>query len=85
VIQITDKGAAGSLMTAPGNVLYIRKRRDKNSRETACVFIERPSRKRRQTESVASQLGRGAAKRLDRDGLVRDAEFRESLLKIWSN
>lgn len=84
VIQITDEGSAGRLMAAPGNVLHVRTR-SKKSRLMSFVYVERPARRRRQTKTVARKLGRGAVKQLRRGGLVRNAAFREALLKLWSD
>lgn len=83
VIQITDEGSAGRLMAAPGNVLYVRTRRGKRGL-VSFVYLERPALRRRQAAAVARKLGRGAQKRLQRGGPVREAAFAQALLNLWS-
>ena len=78
VIQITDEGSAGVLVTPPGNVRFVRTRRDGN-RLVSFVYLERPARRRRQVKSLARALG-CTQKRLRRGGLIRDSSFAQSLL-----
>jgi hypothetical protein len=83
VIQVTDEGAGSVLMSAPGNVLHIRTRRDGN-RKVSFIYLERPTQRRRSVKVMARVLGRGALKRLRRDGVVRDATFAQELLNKWA-
>jgi hypothetical protein len=68
---------------APGNVLHIRTRRQGN-RLVSFVYLERPVRRRRPVKTLARVLGRGALKRLRRDGVIADASFAQALLNIWA-
>jgi len=81
VIQATDEGGGKILLSPPGNVLHVRRMRNK---EVSFVYLERPDRKRRQLKSVAKAVG-STQKRLRKSGLVKDADLAESLFKIWTN
>jgi hypothetical protein len=82
VVQVTDEGKDGVLVSPPGNVLHVRTRRDGN-RQVSFVYVERPAQRRRQVTKLARALGRGALKRLRRNGVVRDAAFAQALLNTW--
>jgi hypothetical protein len=82
VIQITDEGSSRRMMDAPGNVLYVRTRWT-IKRQVSFIYVERPATRPRAISTIAKKLGRGASKHLVRNGLVRNATFRESLLKLW--
>jgi hypothetical protein len=84
VIQVTDEGGGGILVTPPGNVLHVRTRQD-GKRQVSFVYLERPVRRRRRIKVMARTLGRGALKRLRRDGVVRDAAFSRALLNTWAD
>lgn len=83
VIQVTDRGGGKLLVAPPGNVLLTKSGRDGNA-EVTSVYIERPARRCRSVRSVARALGRGALKRLKRDGTVRNAAFAQALLAMWT-
>lgn len=83
VIQVTDEGGGKVFVSPPGNVLHTRAGRDGNAIKTS-VFIERPARRRREIKALARSVGRGALKRLQDGGQVRDAAFGQALLNIWS-
>lgn len=83
VVQVTDEGSGNEFVTAPGNVLHVRTRRDGN-RQISFVYLECPDRRRRQLKILARTLGRGAQKRLRRNGKVSDAAFVQELLNAWS-
>ncbi len=83
VIQVIDEGGGSVLVTPPGNVLHVRTRRD-GKRQVSFVYLEHPARRRRQVKVMARALGRGALKRLRRDGVVRDTAFARALLNVWS-
>ncbi|HEY3321209.1 MAG TPA: phospholipase D family protein [Planctomycetota bacterium] len=84
VIEVTDKGGGSAWVSPPGNVLHVRSQRY-GKRQVSFVYLELPARKRRHVSSLARALGRGAKKRLSRDGVVRNASFRERLLNVWSS
>ena len=83
VVQVTDEGEGSFLVAPPGNVLHVRTRRDAN-RQLSFVYLERPVRRRRSIKALASSLGRGAQKKLKKDGLVRDASFAQALFNVWA-
>jgi hypothetical protein len=83
VIQVTDEGGGSILVTPPGNVLHVRTRHDKN-RQVSFVYLERSARRRRPVKTLARALGRGALKRLRRDGIIRDSAFAQALLNKWA-
>jgi hypothetical protein len=78
VIQVTDEGSSGVFVTPPGNVRYVRTRRDGN-RLVSFIYLERPDRRRRQVKSLARALG-CTQKQLRRGGLIRDPLFKETLM-----
>lgn len=80
VIQVLDEGNGNVLVSPPGNVLHVARRRDG---KVSFVYLERPARRRRQVKSLARALG-GTQKRLRRNGVVRNAAFAQSLLNIWA-
>lgn len=82
VIQVTDEGRGRVLATAPGSVLHVRTRRDRN-RSVSFVYLERPVRRRRAINSVARALG-CTQKRLRRNGVIQDKAFGEALLNAWA-
>jgi hypothetical protein len=69
----------GIMFSAPANVLHVRSWSD-GSRVTSFIYMERPIRPRRSIRRLAKQLGRGAMKRLHRNGLVRDKSFGKAIL-----
>ena len=83
VIQVTDEGGGSVLVTPPGNVLHVRTRHDGN-RQVSFIYLEHPSRRRRQVKTLARALGRGALKQLQRDGIIRNAAFAQALLSTWA-
>lgn len=84
VVQVTNEGSGNVLVTAPGNVLHVRSRRDHNNRQISFVYLECPDRRRRQLKALSRTLGYGALKRLRRNGKVSDAAFAQELLNVWS-
>jgi len=83
VIQVTDEGGGSVLVTPPGNVRYVRTRKDGN-RQVSFVYLEHPARRRRPVKTLARSLGRGALKSLRRDGIIRNAAFAQALLKMFA-
>lgn len=83
VIQVTNEGGGSVLVTPPGNVLHVRTRQDGNG-QVSFIYLEHPSRRRRQVKTLARALGRGALKQLQRDGIIRDAAFAQALLSTWA-
>jgi hypothetical protein len=84
VIQVTDEGGGSILVAPPGNALHVRPPRDGNG-QVSFVYLERPARRRRSVKALAGALGRGAKKRLRKDGVIRDAKFAQALLNAWAN
>jgi hypothetical protein len=82
VVQVTDEGSGGVLVTPPGNVLHVRTRRNGN-RSVSFVYLERPALRRRQLNSLARALG-CTQKRLRRNGLIRDSSLAQTLLNTWA-
>jgi hypothetical protein len=82
VVQVTDEGNGSVLMSPPGNVLHVRRRRDGN-RQVSFVYLELPARRRRKVRSLAPVLG-CAQKRLCRNGVIRDQSFARTLLNTWA-
>lgn len=83
VIQVSDEGGGSILASPPGNVRYVRTRRDGN-RQVSFVYLERPARRRRSVKALARSLGRGAGKRLQRNGTIRETAFAKALLSVWA-
>ena len=83
VIQVTDEGGGSVLVTPPGNVRYVRTRKDANP-QVSFVYLECPARRRRPVRALARALGRGALKSLQRDGVIRNAAFAQALLKMFA-
>lgn len=84
VIQVLDEGGGNVLVSPPGNVLYVRSRRD-GKRMMSFVYLERPARRRKPLRLLARRLGHGALKKLRKDGVVRDAAFAQALLNAWAD
>ncbi len=83
VVQVLDEGRGRVLVAPPGNVLHVRTVRRTN-RQVSFVYLERPARRRRQVKVMARALGRGALKKLRRNGVVRDAAFAQAVLGAWT-
>jgi hypothetical protein len=83
VLQVTDEGRGAVFVAPPGNVVHVGTRR-RGNRQVSFVYIERPARRRMRVNTVARALGRGVRTRLRRNGLIRDADFTQSLLKLWA-
>ncbi len=83
VVQVTDEGSNNVLVTPPGNVLHVRTRLDERQ-QVSYIYLERPARRRRPVKQLARTLGRGALKRLRRNGLISDAAFAQALLNTWT-
>jgi hypothetical protein len=82
VEALAERG--GIMVSAPANVLHVRSWSD-GSRISSFIYMERPIRSRRSIKRLAKQLGRGAFKRLHRNGLVRDRAFGRALLSSFEN
>lgn len=83
VIQITDEGNKRSLVSPPGNVIYVRRYR-KARGVASFVYLELPKDKRRRDlRKVLGSLEAGARKKLKRQGLVRNSALARDLLAIW--
>lgn len=82
VIQVTDEGAGAVLVAPPGNILHVRSRRVRSGLRSV-VFVERPSRRRRQLKAVARAVG-CTQKRLKTQGVVREPSLAQALLNVWA-
>jgi phospholipase D-like protein len=82
VIQVLDSGGGYRLIETPGDVCYTRVWRKKDRRGTF-VYLELPRVRRIRLERLARRLGYGAKKKLLRNGLVRNHDFRDALLSGW--
>jgi hypothetical protein len=82
VIQVTDEGSSGILVTPPGNVLYVRTRREGN-KLVSVICLERPAMRRRQLKSLVRALG-FARKHLRRQGIIRNPSRAQALLNTWA-
>ena len=82
VIQVTREGANRSLVAPPGNVLHVRTRRDATG-QVSFIYVELPSRRRRQIASLSRAIGY-PQKKLYRGGLIREYSFVQALLKAWA-
>ncbi len=85
VMQAVDEGRSEQFVEPPGKVLNVVRRRVRRGRRVAYVYVEVPKVTRRPSLSrLAGTLGRGARKRLMRDGLVRDEVFAQQILRYWA-
>lgn len=80
VNQITNEGDNQVLVTPPGNVRYVRSRKDPN-KQVSFVYLERPANKRRKSvKQLTKRLGRKFGVLLCRNGLVRNRVEVQTLL-----
>ena len=83
VVQVTDEGGGRVLVAPPGTVLHVDTEPNGN-RQVTFVYLERPAQRRRTVKKLAQALGRGTAKKLRRNGVIRDTAFKHALLNIWA-
>lgn len=84
VIQVVHEGGGRRLVEPPGKVVSVVRRR-LNSRSVAVVHVEVPKAKRRaRLELLARRIGRGALRALQQNGLVRDQEIANRVLRYWA-
>lgn len=84
VIQVTKEEDGRTLVSPPGNVLYVR-HRNASGKNVSFVYLESSADKRRRSvQTLAKQLGKGAAKELRRNGLIRNSALAQALLGVWS-
>jgi hypothetical protein len=82
VVQILKGGNEPAMVFPPGNVVHVRRWSDGRRRVTF-VFLEVPRKRCVRLNRFAHRLGRGAAKKLKRHGLVRDYAFGHQVLSAW--
>jgi hypothetical protein len=82
VIQVLDEGGGNELMSPPGNVLHVRTR-SYGKKQVSFVYLERPSRRRRNIRSVARRMG-STLKRMRLQGVIRDSSLAQALLNVWA-
>ncbi len=83
VIQVTDQGAGRVFVSPPGTVLNVEKQRIGGALESI-VYVEVPVQKPKHLATLAKQLGKGAKKRLKKEGRVRDAGFAKKLRQAFT-
>jgi hypothetical protein len=81
LMMITHEGSGRRLVDPPGTVLYVRNYR-LNDGKAAFVYLEFRNKRRRDMQSVARHLGRGAMKRLRRGGPL-SKDFAAKLFDYW--
>ena len=84
VIQVTNEGNGKKLIHPPGNVLSVKAERIGN-RNISFVFLECLNKKRRDLKRVARHLGRGFLKLLNSDGIIKNANYAHSMLKLFNS
>jgi hypothetical protein len=82
VVQVTNGGSGRVLVSPPGTVVGVRKGTKRGKRYTF-VFVEVPKRRRTTLSRLAKRIGRGAKKRLSREGQLR-RDFAERLLRAMA-
>lgn len=81
VVQVVDELDGPRFVTPPGHVTNVKPWSNGRQR-CAFVYLEVPNVRRVRVNKLAKRLGRGAAKRLKRSGLV-SSEFAEKLRKAF--
>ena len=79
VVRVTEMMGGGRLIDRPADVIYTRTKVKEGKRITF-VYIEGPDVRRISLDKLARRIGRGAKKRLQRGGLVRNRVFADELL-----
>lgn len=82
VFQVVDEGGGNVLVSPPGNVLYMRSGRS-GARNVTFVYLELPSRHRRQLRLLARIL-QCKQVQLYHDGVIRNKSFGRALLNYWA-
>ena len=84
VMLVTKETAGRVLASAPGNITHIeRDRARQREAETSFVYVERPTRRRRNVRSLAGMVGY-PRRVLLRNGAVRSRDLTERLLMRWA-
>lgn len=83
VVRVTKAPSGKALVSPPGNVLYVKRRKNGNKR-VSFVYVEYPAKRRRTVETVARQLQMDSPALLLRGGLVRNEPFARDLLRLWA-
>jgi hypothetical protein len=83
VIQVTKEADGHRLIDAPADVINTH-RWVRNGRGVMFIYLERPKVRRINLDRLAKRFGRGAKKKLHRNGLVRNRNFAETLLRNWT-
>lgn len=81
IVQVLDEGDGSTFVYPAGNVVHTQKW-SRGGKRCTFVYLERPKRKRIRVSRLAKRLGRGARKKLQRDGVVRNRAFAEQLLAV---
>jgi hypothetical protein len=83
VIQVTKEADGHRLIDAPADVINTH-RWVRDGRGVMFIYLERPKVRRVSVGKLAKKFGRGAKKKLHRNGLVRNRDFAETLLRNWT-
>jgi hypothetical protein len=81
ILMINREENGRQMVDTIATVRYVRRYRTKRG-NAAIVFYEHPHRRRRQLHAVASELGRGALKRLRRGGIM-NSQLSDQLREYW--
>jgi hypothetical protein len=81
VVQVIDESEGYRLVSPPATVIHTRVWR-RGARSCTFVYVEVPKRRRIALGRLAKHIGRGAKKRLERDGLV-NRDLAKRLLSAW--
>ncbi|MDX2034155.1 MAG: phospholipase D family protein [Blastocatellia bacterium] len=83
VLQVTKENDGRILVSPPGNVLYVHRRKTAKAL-VSFVYLELPAdRRRKPVESLAARLGEEGEKILRRKGLIRNSTIARALLEAW--
>jgi hypothetical protein len=83
VVRVTELIDGRRLIDRPSDVIYTRTK-VKDGKRVTFVYIEGPDIRRISLDKLARRLGRGAKKKLQRSGLVRNHIFADELLASLS-
>ena len=82
IVQVTQESGNRFLVSPPAEIIHLRKWA-RGRRQITFVFFEYPKMRRISLETLAKRIGYGAKKQLHRNGLIRNAVFKEKLLAAF--
>lgn len=83
VIQVVKEGDGRRMVSPPATIVHLEPWQDKKKKYTF-TYLEMPNKKRMRLEKLASKLGKGTKKKLEKDGKV-STSFALNLMKAWTN